>query len=172
MPDHRLIVARGFRIAGLGLGAPSLLATIGFGIGAFMAAAHPPDPKPEYLDVQTYGLVGLLSNAATGVGGVLSFVNALAGWVFGLLAALALAAALFCGLLYLVGRGLKASAGWARIVGVLLMALLSLNALLAFAIVRGPARLVDAALLAALAYVLWALVWRFGKPIASGPPAD
>jgi len=170
LPDHRLIVARGFRIAGLGLGAPSLLAAIGFGIGAVMAGALPPDPKPEYLDVQTYGLVGLLSNAATGVGGVLSFLNALAGWVFGLLAVLALAAALFCGLLYLVGRGLGASAAWARFVAVAITTLLSLNGLLAFALLRGPARLADAALLAAFAYVLWALVWRFrDSPLRDQP---
>ena len=161
MPDHRLIVARGFRIAGWAIGAPSLLAAIGLGAGAFVAGAGPAAPKPEYLSVSTYGLAGLISNAATGVGGVLSFLNGLAGWVFGLMAALALAAALFAGLIYLVGRGLSAQATWARIVGAGLMLLLSLNSLLALAFLRGPARLADAAVLAALAYALWVLGWRF-----------
>jgi hypothetical protein len=172
-PDHRLIVARGFRLAGIGLGAPSSVAALGFGTAALVGAATKPS-KPEYLDVSTYGLVGLLSNAATGVGGVLSFINAMAAWVFGMLAVLAFAAALFAGLLYLVGRGLRVSAPWARFVGIAVMTLLSLNTLLAFTFLRGGARLIDAIALAGFGYVLWVLGWRFRdrtlEAAASGRP--
>ena len=82
MPDHRLIVARGFGIAGWVIGVPSTLAAIALGAGALVVGARPAGPPPEPLSVTTYGLAGLLSNAANGVGGVLSFLWAL-GWRFG-----------------------------------------------------------------------------------------
>ena len=165
MPDHRLIVARGFRIAGLVIGVPSSLAAIGLGGGAFVAGSGS-GHKPEHLDISTYGIVGLISNAANGVGGVLSFLNGVAAWVFGLIAVLAIAAALFAGLLYLVGRGLNASAPWARLVAGLTTGMLTFHSLVALALLRGGARLVDAVLLAALIYVMWVLVRRFKAPVS------
>jgi len=168
LPDHRLIVARGFQIAGWVLGAPSVLIALGSGIAAVVLGGGPAGSKPHYLSVSTYGIAGLLSNAATGVGGALSVLNGLAGWVLGLLAVLALLATLFAGLLYLVGRGLKVSAAWARFVGGAMMGVMSLNSLLALAVLRGGARLADAALLALFAYGLWVIGWRFEDPV----PAD
>jgi len=165
LPDHRLIVARGFRIAGLVIGVPSSLAAIGLGGGAFVAGSGS-GHKPEHLDISTYGIVGLISNAANGVGGVLSFLNGVAAWVFGLIAVLAIAAALFAGLLYLVGRGLNASAPWARLVAGLMTGMLTFHSLVALALLRGGARLVDAVLLAALIYVMWVLVRRFKAPVS------
>ena len=165
MPDHRLIVARGFRIAGLAIGAPSLLAALALGGGAFVAGSGS-GHRPEHLDISTYGLVGLLSNAANGVGGILSFLNGVAAWAMGLLAVLAIAAALFAGLLYVVGRGLGASKGWARVLAIAMTGVLTFHSLVALALVRGGARLVDAVILAALGYALWVLIWRFG-PLVS-----
>ena len=165
MPDHRLIVARGFRIAGVAIGAPSLLAALGLGVGAFLAGSGS-GHKPEYLDISTYGLVGLLSNAANGVGGILSFLNGIAAWAMGLLAVLAIAVAIFAGLLYLVGRGLKAGKGWARVLAIAVTGILTFHSLVALALVRGGARLLDAVVLAALGYALWALIWRFKDPVS------
>ncbi len=150
------------------LGIPSGLAAIALGAGALLACSGAGAQRPQHLDVTTYGIAGLISNAASGVGGVLAFLNGVAAWVFGLLAALALVAALFAGLLCLVGRGLKASAGWARLLGVAMMAVLGFNSLVALAILRGGARLVDAVVFAAVAYALWVLGWRFRGPV----PAD
>ncbi|HEX7946711.1 MAG TPA: hypothetical protein VF495_18730 [Phenylobacterium sp.] len=160
MPNHRLIVARGFRIAGWTLGAPSVLAAIGLGAGALVLGARPAQPS-QALSVGDYGLVGLLSNAASGLAGVLSLLGGVAAWAMGLLAAAALLIALFAGLLHLVGRGLGASAAWARILAIALSALMALNALLSLALVQGVARLVDAVLLAVLGYAIWALGWKF-----------
>ena len=168
--SHRLIVARGFKIAAWVLGLPSLLAALAFGAGAFMAGAGPPQ-KAEYLSVSTYGLVGLLSNAATGVGQALSFLNGAAAWVFGLLAVVAVAAVMFSAALYLIGRGLSASAAWARFLGGVLAALLAFNSLVAFLILRGGARVLDAGLFAVFAYVLWVLGWKFRERAVGEPPA-
>jgi hypothetical protein len=162
MPDHRLIVARGFGIAGWALGIPSALAAIGLGVGAVVMGARPAPPS-EALSVGDYGLVGLLSNAAIGLAGVLSFLGGIAAWLMGLLAVAALATALFAGLLYLIGRGLRVSAPWARVLAIVLSALLAVNALLVLTVAQGAARLADSLLLAGLAYALWALGWRF-KP--------
>lgn len=166
MPDHRLIVARGFRIAAWVIGAPSTLAALAFGGGALVAGSGSAAQKPHYLDVGAYGIAGLISNAATGVGGVLSFLNGVAAWALGLLAIAALAAALFAGLLYLVGRGLKASRPWARVLAIAMMGFLAFDSLVAFAILRGGARLFDAVVLAALVYALWVLGWRFRDPVS------
>lgn len=165
MRDHRLIVARGFQIAGWVIGGPSFLAALGFGAGALLTGVGATQ-KPHYLDVSTYGIAGLLSNAANGVGGVLSFLNAGAAWVFGLLAVLALAAALFAGLLYIVGRGLHAAKAWARLLAIAMMAVVAFNGLVALALLRGGARFVDAAILGAVIYALWVLGWRFREPIS------
>jgi hypothetical protein len=170
LPDHRLIVARGFRIAGLAIGAPAFLAALGFGVGAFLTGSGS-GQRPNYLDVSTYGIAGLISNAANGVGGVLSFLNGIAAWALGLLAALALVAALFAGLLYLVGRGLEAAKPWARVLAIAMMAVMAFHSLVALALLRGGARLVDACLLAAVVYALWVLGWRFKNPLSADRPA-
>jgi hypothetical protein len=88
-------------------------------------------------------------------------VAGLAGWIFGLLAALCGAAILVAGLLWRVGRGLAATAGRARVLPAGLAALFALNGVLALAFLRGAPRLLDLVLLATLADVLWVLGWRF-----------
>jgi len=165
LADHRLIVARSFRIAGVVIGLPSSLAALGLTVGAFLAGSGS-GHKPQYLDISTYGIAGLISNAANGVGGVLSFLNGVAAWVFGLMAVLAVATALFGGLLYLVGRGLRASRPWARGLGIAMMALLTFHSLVGFALLRGGPRLLDGLILAGAIYALWVLGWRFRAPIS------
>jgi len=152
-------------MAGLVIGAPSSLAAVALGVGAFLTGSGS-GQRPQHLDVSTYGIAGLISNAANGVGGVLSFLNGIAAWAMGLLSVLALLAALFAGLLYLVGRGLKASAPWARLVAGLMAGVLTFHSLVALALLRGGARLVDAIVLAVLIYVMWVLVRRFRDPIS------
>jgi hypothetical protein len=168
--SHRLIVARGFKIVGWMLGVPSSLAALALGAGAFMTGSGP-TPKSEYLSVTTYGLVGLLANAATGAGQVLSFLNGVAAWVFGLLAVAAIAAAMFAVALHLIGRGLHAASAWARLLGGGLIGLLTFNAAVAFLMLRGGARVLDAGLLVVFAYVLWVLVWRFRERGVGAPSA-
>jgi hypothetical protein len=134
---------------------------------AAFALGHGARQRAPYLDVGTYGLVGLLDNAAHGVGAGLAFLGGVAGWVLGLAAIAALMAAIFAVLLWLVGRGLRAKATWARIVAALLCLALLPNCTAALAILRlGPA-IIDAAIIAGLLYALWVLGWRFADP----PPA-
>ncbi|WEJ99215.1 MAG: hypothetical protein P0Y59_20105 [Candidatus Sphingomonas phytovorans] len=115
---------------------------------------------PQYLDVPTYGLVGLLSNAATGLGAAFSFMNGVVAGIFAMLAGVALIAALFAGALGLVGRGLKTSAKWARPIAVALLLVLAVIGLLALTVLNGVAWFADGAVLAVLLYGLWVLVWR------------
>ncbi|HET6971648.1 MAG TPA: hypothetical protein VFH92_11025 [Phenylobacterium sp.] len=179
MSDHRRIVARGFRIAGWALGAPASLAAVALTIAAVTLGAGAAPQPVHPLSVTTYGLAGLLSNAAEAVGGVLSLLGGLAAWGLALLAVLALAAALFAALLYGIGRGLGASAAWARVAAAALIGGVAFIGLLLLPILGDGARLADLAALAASGYALWALGWRFGAPQPAtgragptpGPPA-
>lgn len=167
-----MIVARGFRIAGWALGLTCFIAAIGLGVSAF-ALNHQAQVKPAYLDVGAYGLVGLLSNGANGVAAGLSFLGGVASAILALLAIVAVAGIAFAVLLHAVGRGLTASAAWARVLAGLISLVALLNAASALAFLRQGAAILDAALVASLAYVLWVVGWRFGDPPpgSSRPPA-
>ena len=161
MPNHRVIVARGFRIVGLVTAIPSSLMAIAMGVAAFMATPSAAQQRPDYLSVTQYGLVGLLSNAMTGAGEVLSLLNGLAAVILVLVAVLALIAALFGVLLYVVGRGLHASARWARFVAAAMMLVVLLNSVPALSVLRGVAWLVAVIAPVAAIYVLWVLKARY-----------
>lgn len=163
MPEHRVLIARAFQIVGLGTALPSAVMALTMGVAAFMVATPPAARKPDYISVTTYGLVGLLTNAMSGAGEVLSFLNGLAVWAFGLIAALALVAALFGGLLFRVGQGLDGSALWARLLAGAMMVALSLVSLPAFFVFRGAGRLACLAALAVSIYGLWVLSVRYSK---------
>lgn len=158
--SHRRIVTRGFQISAWLLGVPSLLMALILGGSAFMIGSDHASRPPQYLDVPTYGLVGLLSNTVTGLGVAFSFMNGVVAGIFAMLAVLALTAALFAGVLGLVGRGLKVSAKWARPMAVVLLLVLALIGLLALTVLNSVAWFADGAVLAVLLYGLWVLVWR------------
>jgi hypothetical protein len=68
MIRHLLIVAIGFRLAGILLGAASIAALVDLADTALLLRRTPPPEIGPPLDIKTYGLVGLLGNAARGVG--------------------------------------------------------------------------------------------------------
>ncbi|AOH85138.1 hypothetical protein AWL63_15410 [Sphingomonas panacis] len=107
MPNHRVIVATGFRIIGLATALLSSALAITVGIAACIVAPSATQPRPDYLSVTQYGLIGLIANAASGAGEIMSLLNGMAAAIFGLIAVLALIAASFGVLLYAVGRGLR-----------------------------------------------------------------
>lgn len=146
------------------LGAPSALAALGLGAGAFIFGHGPPPDKSAFLSLRTYGLVGLLANAAHGVGVGLSSLGRAVSWVLAWMALVALALALFAGLLYWIGCGLKASATWARIIAGLMAAILLFYCALGLSMLHRGAMVVDGLAVAAFVYVLWALGWRFADP--------
>ena len=172
---HRRIVTRGFEVSGWLLGVPSFLMALFLGGSAFMMRTDHASRSTQYLDVQTYGLVGLLSNAATGLGAAFSFLNGVVIGILVLLAVLAVAAVLFAGLLGLIGRGLKASANWARPMAVFLLSILVLIGLFTLTALDHIAWFAGGAVLLVPLYGLWALVWRYDDHVEggvdNGPPS-
>jgi hypothetical protein len=162
LPRHRLIVAAGFRIAGWVVGVPALLASIGLGVGAVLLSDQP--SKTPYLDDKTYGLLGVLTNGVHAVVDVIAFIGAMAGLVLAILAVLGVLVVLFAVLLYLIGRGLRAAATWARVVGALVAAILLANAAIVLSVLNRAGEVVDGLIVAGSLYVLWTLIWRFADP--------
>lgn len=131
------------------------------GASAVMLGSDQASRPPQFLDVQTYGLVGLLANAATGLGAAFSFLNGVLVGILVFLAVLALAATVFSGLVGFVGQGLKTSAKWARPAAVVLLSILALIGLFVLPDLAPMAQVADGAVLVVLSYGLWALVWRY-----------
>ena len=163
LPNHRVIVATGFRVIGLAAALASSLLAITMGIAACMAAPSANQHRPDYLSVTQYGLVGLLANAASGAGEIMSLFNGVAVAIFGLIAVLALIAASFGVLLYAVGRGLRASAPSTRFIAAAIMVVMLLNSLPALYLLQGGARLAGAVAPILSLYVLWVLSARYAE---------
>jgi hypothetical protein len=158
---HLLIVACGFRLAGILLAIASITTLVDVADTWLEIRRLPPPDVGPPLEIKTYGLVGLLHNAARGFG---YGMHALAGFFSILLVVLAVAATL--GLLaavlfYLTGSGIGRHAIWARIVAIIIAALLALASCAVMAVMdRGNAPF--AALPIGLSlYALWVLIWRF-----------
>jgi hypothetical protein len=164
---HLRIVAGAFRIVGLLLGIPSIAA---LGVEAYVAIdlgslpAPPPD-NSDYLDVGTYGLVGLLANAGkavgTGLGKILGLLSSAAPWVIGALAIASLALALVALLLYITGRGIRRRATWARIVGGVLTTGFVLISLRTLTVLPRDLLILPCLIIALSLYTLWVLLRRY-----------
>lgn len=161
MDNHRPIVAKGFRAAGLVVGVPSLILFVALA-PAVLTARLPPADASGPVDIGTYGLVGLLVAGARGVGGALRFFIGAMDWAMTLLAAASLAAALLGLFLFVIGRGLQRRAMWARILGVLTLTSCLVVTLMALAVLPHALLTVDWLLIGVVLYSLWALVRRFG----------
>ena len=159
------IVAGGFCVAGLMLAVASIVALIVtvpdiFTLHQLGTAGH-----SQNLDIQKYGLVGLLQNGANGVGSVLGFFAGAGSWVLAILSVAFFALLVFAVVVFLAGRGIRRRAGWARIVaglislGVLLLFFPAL--LLALHALRPALGAIAALPIGASLYTLWVLIWRF-----------
>ena len=161
MGRHLLIVALEFRLAGLLLGVPGVVAfVVVIRDVLFLRRAPPPDNSAP-LEIRTYGLVGLLTNAARGIGPALRALNRVATWLLTLLAVALLVAVLFAVLLYLTGSGLDQQAVWARIVALALSASLAVGSCTLIARLRRQLAPLAALPLGLSLYTLWVLIWRF-----------
>jgi hypothetical protein len=156
---NREIVAWGFRIGGWVLGVPSLVALVTVIAGLFVPRPAP-DKSPD-LDVQTYGIAGLLTNGAKGVGKALDGLGGFLSWVewslaIGLSASLGLAV-----VLYFTGRGIARHSTGAGVFGIGLSAIFLLLWLtILMSLPRGGAMAVPAVGMALSLYAIWVLVWR------------
>jgi hypothetical protein len=161
---HVKIVANGFRATGLLLGAVSLVSLFMFGGSLFLVGRQPPPPPSHPLDIQTYGLVGLLQNGAIGLGHALNFLGTLGLWLGVLIAVVSLVVLVVASLLFFIGRGVAAHAGWARIAAGLCagFALLVCGSVL-FSLPREGAA-IDGAFVVVVLYTLWVLGWRYARP--------
>lgn len=121
----------------------------------------PPPETGQPLDFRTYGIVGLLHNAARGFA---YGVHAMAGFFNILLIVLAVAATfglLAALLLYLTGSGIGRHAVWARIVAILTASLLAVASCAVMAAMdrdHAPFAVLPIGL---SLYTLWVLIWRF-----------
>jgi hypothetical protein len=158
---HLLIVATGFRVVGLALGIASLVTLVDVADTWFQIRRMPPPDMGPPLDLKTYGLVGLLHNAARGFG---YGVQALAG-LFSILLIVVAVAAMFgllaAVLLYLTGGGVGQHAIWARIVAVATATLLAFMSCTVAATIQRDLVPFAALPMGLSLYALWVLIWRF-----------
>jgi hypothetical protein len=158
---HLSIVAAGFRFSGFVIGAPSVLSLIGAAAAAIFLQFRPAPDASKPLDIQTYGLVGLLSNGARAVNHGVNALLGAAEIVCLFVAAASLAVALFAVLLWFIGRGLGRRKLWARIGASLLCAVLTLMSAAALASVSRGGEPVAALALGVSLYALWAVLFRY-----------
>jgi hypothetical protein len=165
MVRHLLIVAIGFRLAGLLLTIAAIAALVDLGDTVLVIQRTPSPDTGEPLDIATYGLIALLVNTARGAGYVLHALTAIVGVLVVILMAAAVLALLFGVLLYLIGRGIGRHATWARIVALTICAGLALISFAVMMVMRrdlAPDQAAWAALPIGLSlYVRWTLIWRF-----------
>ena len=161
MIRHLLIVAIGFRLAGMLLAIASITTLVDVADTWFELRRLPPPETGQPLDIKTYGIVGLLHNAARGF---VYGVHAMAGFFNILLIALAVAATfglLAALLLYLTGSAIGRHAVWARIVAILTASLLALASCAIMMVVRRDHAPFAALPIGLSFYALWVLIWRF-----------
>lgn len=156
-----LFVALEFRLAGLLLGLPGVIALVVVVRDALFLRSAPPPAASEPLDVGTYGLAGLLSNGAQGVGHALRALNGVATWLLILFAMAMLLVVAFAVLLYVTGQGIGHQAAWARVVALALSVLLALASCALLALLRGELAPFALLPLGLSLYTLWVLIWRF-----------
>jgi hypothetical protein len=161
MVRHFLIVANGFRASGVVIGAASLLALADLAETALLMRKIPPPDKSAPLDIGTYGLVGLLSNAARGVDHVLHALAGVASFILTIIAIASVLALALGVLLYLVGRGIIHHATWARVLAILMSAALLFASCAIAAVMRRDNAPFAAFPIAASLYALWVMIWRF-----------
>lgn len=161
MIRHLLIIAFGFRLAGMLLAVASITTLVDVAGTWFEIRRLPPPDVGPALDIKTYGVVGLLHNAACGFG---YGVHAMAGLFSILLVVLAVTAMfglLVVVLLYLTGSGIGRHAIWARIVAILTASLLVLASCAVMAVMRRDHAPFAALPIGLSLYTLWVLIWRF-----------
>jgi hypothetical protein len=167
MGPHLRIVAGEFRIAGLLLGIPSVaaFAYLLYSIIDLRSVPAPPPDHSSYLDIEKYGLVGLLNNGIKGVGAVvgkpLEVAAQMAMRLMEIAAVASFAAALFAVLLYVIGRGIAHHATWARIFGAVLTIMVLLVSVMALTSLPRDLAPYAALPIALSLYTLWTLGWRF-----------
>jgi hypothetical protein len=156
-----LIVASGFRVAGWVIGVPSVIALLGSTAAWIDLRFNLPPVEGHYLDVEKYGLRGLLENGARTVVKIFEFFGGVALWVLTIAAAASLMMTLFAVLLYVVGRGISQHSTVARVAAILISIVLLLCSLGPMAALQGGWRALACLGPGLSFYMLWVLCFRF-----------
>jgi hypothetical protein len=153
--QHLAIVARGYRIAGLLLGIPSVALFLDIAINLVSLRNMPATPASQALDLKTYGLVALLA--------MFSFFGVLMFWGMVFLAVIAFVVSLFAALMYFTGNGLDRRAAWARILAIVIACGFLLTGAGAVSVVSHTGLPAAFAAIASALYALWVLGWKFSS---------
>jgi hypothetical protein len=159
--QHQQIVALGFRVAGCVLGIPSLLLFLDLTFSLISFNFRPAPDKSKFLDVTTYGLVGLLTNSAKVVGSLLGGISELASWLMIIAATIAFAITIFAAIVYFTGAGIDHHSTWARVLAILMSASFVVVSLVALTVLPRNWIPLPCLTIGASAYALWVLGWKF-----------
>jgi hypothetical protein len=162
--QHRELVATAFRVGGLLLGIPSSAAFAFFGFGAARLYFLNPHVTPSGKTGNQ--LMDLLLSGARISAKVFEFFGGAVEWILAVLSVASFGCLAFAVLLYFTGRGLHASRGVARAMGILLAILPLLVSFIGVAAMRRSVPFVVSSVTLVLsAYVIWVLGWRFGGSV-------
>ena len=158
--QHRELIATAFRVGGILLVIPSSIAFAYFGFGAARLHFLTPEVAPEGKTGNQ--LMDLLLLIARGSAKLIAFFGGTIEWALVVLTVVSFGCLAFAVLLYFTGRGLHASRGVARAMGILLAILPLLVSFVGITSLRRPVPFAVSSVIFALsAYVIWALGWRF-----------
>ena len=162
MIDHRIVVSWIFRIGALLIGIPALVALFEILMVVFMGAEIVQrSPTYPWLDIQKYGIVGMVWNSGEFVKVMFQMLAGL-GVVLAIILSIALIFAIvFAILFFFTGIGVARRADWARVMGIVLSAICVVSWLGGL---RGD-HVIDIAFAAAAeavaVYAIWVLGWRY-----------
>ncbi len=159
MSNHRVIVARGFRIGGWMLGVPSLAALVAVCVSLF--SPRPAADNSAYLDIGTYGIAGLLADGARGVGNLFAWLGGVGSWIEEAIAIGLLGIVLSAAVLYFTGRGIERHSTPARIVALAIAFVFLLFWLVVLLCLPRNTMALPGLGVGVSLYALWVLCWRY-----------
>jgi hypothetical protein len=161
---HLLIVANGFRYAGIFLGIPALVACLcltGLWIELAMVAPKPIPSGSPAINLQRDGIVAVVVAGGTLVAKAFQFLTEASSWVIGSLSIVAFVLTLIGVAAFFTGRGLYGHATWARIVAGVIASGFFVVSFLAFTSIRRGPNFFALLPLSVSIYALWVLIRRF-----------
>jgi hypothetical protein len=154
--QHRELIATAFRVGGLLLGIPSSVAFAFFGFGA--ASLHFLSPRLTPGGKSGDQLIDLLVSGARILARLFEFFGGGVEWLLAVLSVVSFGCLVFAVVLHFTGRGVHASRGVARTMGILLVILPLLVSFIGVMALRKPVPFVVSSLTFALSTcVIWAL---------------